>query len=188
MRCFLTCLKQCSATFFYLRHTKTTSKFLRHTSAKKRRKFTHQITVTTVQWDQQFNGMLGVVVTSSIAACWALYLKWQLESSRSISFEHDRLSFLINTNVEKLCSHNYVVQNWRRISRAFSEICLYSFPTAIQNSSRVISRNFNRSVLSFRSSRKFSLIGNDNFCVEISALTEKGFRIQSYCYELIAKK
>ena len=109
-------------------------------------------------------------------------------SSRSISFKHDRLSFLINTNVKKLCSHKYVVQNWRRISRAFSEICLYSFPTAIQNSSRVISRNFNRSVLSFRSSRKFSLIGNDNFCVEISASTEKGFRIQSYCYELIAKK
>ena len=107
--------------------------------------------------------------------------------SRSISFKHDRLSFLINTNVEKLCLHKYVVQNWRRISRAFSEICLYSFPTAMQNSSRVISRNFNRSVLSFRSSRKFSLIGNDNFCVEISALTEKGFRIQSYCYELIAK-
>ena len=82
-------------------------------------------------------------------------------SSRSISFKHDRLirlSFLINTNVEKLCSHKYVVQNWRRISKAFSEICLYSFPTAIQNSSRVISRNFNRSVLSFSSSRKFSLI------------------------------
>ena len=46
-------------------------------------------------------------------------------SSRSISFKHDRLSFLINTNVEKLRSHKYVVQNWRRISRAFSEICLY---------------------------------------------------------------
>ena len=72
-------LQQCSATFSYSRHTKTMSKFLRHTSAKKRRKFTHQIAVTTVQWDQQFNGMLGVVVTSSIAACWALYLKWQLE-------------------------------------------------------------------------------------------------------------
>ena len=49
-------LEQCSATFSYSRHTKTMSKFSRHTSAKKRRKFTHQITVTTptlsaVQWD-----------------------------------------------------------------------------------------------------------------------------------------
>ena len=31
-------LNQCSATFSYSRHTKTMSKFLRHTSAKKRRK------------------------------------------------------------------------------------------------------------------------------------------------------
>ena len=100
--------------------------------------------------------------------------------SLSYSFKHDRLSFLISTNVEKLCSHKYVVQNWRRISRAFFEICLYSFPTAIQNSSSGISRNFNRSVLSSRSSRKFSFTGNDNFCVEISASAEKGFRIQSY--------
>ena len=158
------------------------SKFLRHTSAKKRRKFTHQITVTTVQWDAWgFRNELNRCMLGSI-------FEMATRSSRSISFKHDRLSFLINTNVEKLCSHKYVVQNWRRISRAFSEICLYSFPTAIQNSSRVISRNFNRSVVSFRSSRKFSLIGNDNFCVEISASTEKGFRIQSYCYELIAKK
>ena len=72
-------LTQCSATFSYSRHTKTMFKFLRYTSANKRRKFPHQITVTTVQRDQQFNGMLGVVVTSSIAACWGLYLKWQLE-------------------------------------------------------------------------------------------------------------
>ena len=40
-------LDQCSATFSYSRHTKTMSKFSRHTSAKKSRKFTHQITVTT---------------------------------------------------------------------------------------------------------------------------------------------
>ena len=38
-------------------------------------------------------------------------------SSRSISFKPDRWSFLINTNVEKLCLHKYVVQNWKRILR-----------------------------------------------------------------------
>ena len=137
---------------------------------------------SAVQWDAW-------VCRSELNRCMlGSIFEMATRSSRSISFKHDRLSFLINTNVEKLCSHKYVVQNWRRISGAFSEICLYSFPTTIQNSSRVISRNFNRSVLSFRSSRKFSLIGNDNFCDEISASTEKGFRIQSYCYELIAKK
>ena len=40
-------------------------------------------------------------------------------SSQSISFKHDRLSFSIDTNVEKLCSHKYVVQNWRRIECTF---------------------------------------------------------------------
>ena len=127
----------------FLRYTKTMSKFSQHTSAKMRRKFTHQITVTTptlsaVQWDAWgCRNKLNHCMLGSI-------FEMATRSSRSISFKHDRLSFLINTNIEKLCSHKYVVQNWRRISRAFSEICLHSFPTAIQNSSRGISLNFNR--------------------------------------------
>ena len=48
-------------------------------------------------------------------------------SSQSISFKHDRLRFLINTNVEKLCSHKHVVQNWRRILRAFLRNLLIFF-------------------------------------------------------------
>ena len=77
-------LTQCSATFSYSRHTKTMSKFLRHTSAKKRRKLTHQITVTAVQWDQQFNGMLGFVVTSSSLHV-GLYI-WNGNSKFPINF------------------------------------------------------------------------------------------------------
>ena len=70
-------LDQCSATFYYSRHTKTTSKFSRHTSTKKRRKFTHQITVTTpmlsaVQWDAWG-------CRNELNHCMMGCMKWQLE-------------------------------------------------------------------------------------------------------------
>ena len=48
--------------------------------------------------------------------------------------------------------------------------------------------NFNLSVLSFLTSKKFSRIRRDNSVVDIIALAEKGFRIQSYFLVLFAKK
>ena len=42
---------------------------------------------------------------------------------------------MINKKDEKLCSHKYVVQNWRRMPIATFEIHLYTSSIQIQNSS-----------------------------------------------------
>ena len=77
---------------------------------------------SAVQWDSwgcrnELNGcMLGSI------------FEMATRSSRSISFKHDRLSFLINTNVEKLGSHKYVVQiTGEEFREFFSEISYILF-------------------------------------------------------------
>jgi len=95
---------------------------------------------------------------------------------------------MINNKDEKLCSHKYVEQNWRRISIATFEIRLYTSSTQIQNSSSGTSLNFNLRVLYFAVLECVYLTGKDNSYVNISALAETGFRIQPYCSILIVKK
>ena len=103
--------------------------------------------------------------------------------SPSTSFKQG--SFMVSNKDEKLCSHKYVVHNWRKISISTFKIRFYTSSIQIQNWSSGASLNFYRRVLFFVLQFKnvFS-----NSCIDISALAEKGFRIQPYCSILIVKK
>jgi len=92
---------------------------------------------------------------------------------------------MISNKDEKLCSHKYVVQNWRRISMKTFEIRFYTFSIQILNWSNATSLNFNLSVLFFVV--QFKNVFSKSY-VDISALAENGFRIQPYYSILIVKK
>ena len=108
----------------YLRHSRTVLRnlflltahenhvqiFAAHLSKKEQKIYTsnhcnYSSMGSTVQWDAWgCRNELNRCMLGSI-------LEMATRSSRSISFKHDRSSFLININVEKLCSHKYFMQN-----------------------------------------------------------------------------